>query len=232
MTLSNDITTEQTEQTAPVAAAPAAKAPRKGTAKRSPSMAIKTLGDLGTALARITASAAKVLSSSTYGAMYRTVSAGHVNKRGLFVAAIIDTVNGDGSLDTLRARMAHYSVPAMRSEIQYAVASKDLSFFKARSGDFCGWALPLVKDGALDINANDTAIAKAFEDTCPTNRANVNGMLTEISVSARKRNVQPLPVFADVVVTGKVKAYEAKDKQYASKGYGNTTFTLVKSASK
>lgn len=236
MTLSNEIA--PVTETAPVAEAtapaPTAKAPRKAKAKASNSTAIKTLADLGTALTRITASAAKVLSASTFGNMYRTVSAGHVNKRGLFVAAIIDTMSGDGTLDTLRSRMAHYSVPALRAELQYAIASKDASYFRARNGEFCGWALPLVKDGALDPNANDTAIAKAFESTCPTNRANVNGMLTEITLAARKRNVQPLPVFADVVVSGKVVAYDRKahGDNYASKGYGNATFTLVKSASK
>ncbi len=189
--------------------------------------AITTLAGLLTALVAVTTDAATMLGTVAYGGTYRTVSGGHTNKRGLFVAAIVATVAGDGTLDTLKAWMRTYAVPAFRAELQYAVATGDAAYFRTRDGKWCGWANGLLVSDALNIDASDDALATAFFATCPPNRANVNGMLTEITLAAVKRNTSPLPVFADVVVTGMVAMFDADTHTaYAGRGYGHAVFTL------
>lgn len=227
---SNGTTLESTPTVESPTAAPVAKAKGKRAPSKAKASSIKTLADLSKALSTITKSVATALGSVAWGGAYRPISGGHVNKRGLFVAAIIESLNGDGSLDTLKAAMAKFAVPAFRAEVQYGISSGDVSFFKAKSGDWCAWALPLTKSGALNPEVSNADLARAFELTCPPNRANVNGMVTEITLNAKRHSVNPLPVFADVVATGTIAAYNAKTHkgQYASKGYGNASFALAK----
>lgn len=187
---------------------------------------IATIGDLAKALAGITADAARVLTTASFGGMYRTTSGGHVNKRGLFIAAIIDTLNGDGTFDTLKARLAAYSVPAFRAEVQYAVATGDVAYF-TNKGKWCAWARPLLKGDALDPDVTDASLAQAFAITCPPMPDNVGGMLAEITLAAQRRNVTPLPVFADPTRTNRVAYFDAETHGadgYRSKGYGSGLF--------
>lgn len=188
---------------------------------------VTNAGTLAAALVTLTGDAARMLGTVAFGAMYRTLSGGHVNKRGIFVASLVASLTGDGTLDTLRAAMRAYAVPALRAEVQYAVATGDVAYFRARTGEWCTWALGLVSGDALITDPTDDALYTAFERTCPTNPANVNGMVTEVTLAAQRRNVTPLPIFADVVATNAIAAYDpATHTAYAAKGYGHATFTL------
>jgi hypothetical protein len=208
---------------------------KQGKAQAKTAAALGSITNAATllaALVTITADAARTLGTVPWGNMFHVISGGHFNKRGGgFIPAIIGAVTGDGSFDTLIAGMRTYAVPALRAEVQYAVATGDAAYFRSRKGgDWCAWALPVVKDGALDANASDDALLRAFIATCPVNRANVGGMLAEVTLTARKRNVTPLPVFADTVKTGALVYFDADTHGadgYQSKGYGNAVYTLT-----
>jgi hypothetical protein len=191
---------------------------------------ITNLATLGAALAAFTRAASVMLGTVAWGGMYRTVSGGHVNKRGLFVASLIDTIAGDGTLASLATAQARYAVDALRAEVAYALATGDVAYFKTRKGEWCGWATPIMLAGALNPDATDAQYAAAFERTCPTNPANVGGMLAEVTLQATRRNVTPVPVFADTVKYGTVALFDAETHGadgYQSKAYGSATFTLT-----
>lgn len=191
---------------------------------------ITNAATLAVALATLTADAARILATVAWGGIFRTVSGGHVNKRGLFIASLIATLTGDGTFASLKSAQATLSVMALRAEVAYAVATGDFAYFRRRDGGWCSWATPLMVAGSPSLDATDAQYADAFERTCPTNPANVGGMLAEVTLAARRRNVTPAPIFADTVRYGAVAYYDADTHGadgYQSKGYGSAIFTLA-----